>query len=374
MSPMPTNTTLNTTITNLQQPRFQQALVLGSGAFATSIASVLATRFDQVWMKVRSQSVFEDLTQQRNNQYLPGIKLPPNIKPFLEWQDFFNEENPQIQLIVSGLPTDALKSFHAENQEVIRSLLKTNIPFVCLAKGISIPSLQLTDHFYGQQYAEFIEQFTFLSGPSFAHEIVAQQATCVSLAGHSRETLQQVILMMTTAYFKLFPTLDVKGVLLGGALKNVLAIAGGIAEGMGFNDNTRAAIITRGIEEMLRYGQAMGARPETFYGPSGMGDLILTMTGQSSRNKAFGLQVGKGAKPSLLIHQQKFVVEGYKTAQAAHELALQLNIHVRLFPGIYRILYENCGPDQVLKELMMAPVKFQDEYWNIVLSSEATPL
>ena len=132
-------------------------------------------------------------------------------------------------------------------------------------------------------------------------------------------------------------------------------------EGLGYNHNTRAALITRGIVEMLRFGSYFGARPETFYGPSGMGDLILTTTGELSRNKAFGIEIAKGRKPEDIIRASKSVVEGYKTAKAAHLLAVRKHIKARIFSGIYQVLYDGNDPKEVIQALMMLPPKFEDE-------------
>jgi glycerol-3-phosphate dehydrogenase (NAD(P)+) len=167
--------------------------------------------------------------------------------------------------------------------------------------------------------------------------------------------------MLGTDFFKAIPTTDVAGVLLGGSLKNVIAIAGGIMEGLGYNHNTRAALITRGIVEMLRFGVVLGARPETFYGPSGMGDLILTTTGELSRNKSFGLEISKGKKPEEIIASSKSVVEGYRTTKAAFLLAQKMNIRARIFSGLYHVLYQGADPKAVVGELMQLPPKFDDE-------------
>jgi glycerol-3-phosphate dehydrogenase (NAD(P)+) len=177
----------------------------------------------------------------------------------------------------------------------------------------------------------------------------------------SEENLIKTCEMLGTDFFKAIPTTDVAGVLLGGSLKNVIAIAGGIMEGLGYNHNTRAALITRGIVEMLRFGVVLGARPETFYGPSGMGDLILTTTGELSRNKSFGLEISKGKKPEEIIASSKSVVEGYRTTKAAFLLAQKMNIRARIFSGLYHVLYQGADPKAVVGELMQLPPKFDDE-------------
>lgn len=345
--------------------KYQTALVIGGGAFGTSIACVLASKFQQVLILVRSKDVFDSLSKGENSLYLNGMVIPKNISPVMNWDEVANHTKSKIDLIVSGLPSHAISEFHKNSQASVAEYLDQNIPYVCLAKGIDADSLFLPDDLYNEIFPDYADQFCYLSGPSFAREIIEKQVTCVSLAGKSREMLLKATNMLTTSYLKIFPTYDIKGVLLGGALKNVLAIAGGIVEGLGFNHNTRAAMITRGIEEMLRFGKVFNAREETFYGYSGMGDLILTTTGDLSRNKNFGVQIAKGKKPREIIDSQRTVVEGYKTTLAAYRLAQKFDLSVRLFDGVYYILYENLAPQKVLDELMKAPVKFGDKYLSI---------
>lgn len=341
------------------------ALVIGGGAFGTSIACVLSHKFERILILVRSKDVFESLLAGENSLYLDGMKLPSNILPVMSWEDVNVKTKGRLELIVSGLPSHAIRSFHLNYKDELESHFKLDVPYVCLSKGIDADSLFLPDDLYAEIFPEYLDLFCYLSGPSFAKEIVEKQVTCVSLAGKSREVLLKTTQMLTTSYFKIFPTYDIKGVLLGGALKNVLAIAGGMVEGLGFNHNTRAAMITRGIEEMLRFGKVFNAREETFYGYSGMGDLILTTTGDLSRNKNFGLQIAQGKDAKKIIESQRTVVEGYKTSLAAFKLAKKFDLSVRLFDGVYYILYENLSPLKVLEELMKAPVKFGDKYLSI---------
>lgn len=340
---------------------FKTALVLGGGAFGTSIAFDLAQNFEKVIIKVRSADVYEQMKSGENTVYLPGQKIPQNIVPALTWDEVETEKIGAIELLVSGLPTSAIDSFCKEHLNQLETYLKTGVPFVSLAKGIDHESLKFSDEMFETYFSKYKNQLMYLSGPSFAKEILDKQITLVSLAGSDREKLMIASNMLSTDFFKAMPTTDIKGVLLGGALKNVIAIAGGIMEGLGYNHNTRAALITRGIVEMLRFGQVFGARPETFYGPSGMGDLILTTTGELSRNKSFGIEIAKGRSPEEIITSQRSVVEGYKTTKAAFKIAQKHNIRARIFSGLYMVLYENHDPKEVLQELMKLPPKFDDE-------------
>jgi glycerol-3-phosphate dehydrogenase (NAD(P)+) len=340
--------------------KYNTALVLAGGAFGTSIGFVLAQNFKKVIILVRSEETYADINRGENSQYLPGQTLPPTLKAALTWDEINELELGSIDLIVSGLPMAAIDDFCLKNLGQLKNLLQRGIPFVSLAKGIDHETLKLPDELYNTYFNDFRSQLIYLSGPSFAKEIVDKQITLVSLAGEDKSILLNTCDMLGTTFFKALPTTDVKGVLLGGSLKNVIAIAGGIIEGLGYNHNTRAALITRGIVEMLRFGQFFGAKSETFYGPSGMGDLILTTTGELSRNKSFGLEIAKGRKAEDIIRSSKSVVEGYKTTKAAYLLAQQKQIRTRIFSGLYQVLYENHNPREVIDGLMLLPPKFED--------------
>jgi glycerol-3-phosphate dehydrogenase (NAD(P)+) len=341
--------------------KYKTALVLAGGAFGTSIGFVLTQNFDRVIIKVRSQDIYNEINRGENTTYLPGQKLPASLKAALTWDEVKQLQTGDIELIISGLPMSAIDDFCIEHLLELTNLLDTGIPMVSLAKGIDHETLKLPDEIFNTYFEVYRKQLMYLSGPSFAKEILAKQITIVSIAGEDKVNLLNACDMLGTPFFKALPTTDVKGVLLGGSLKNVIAIGGGIMEGLGYNHNTRAALITRGIVEMLRFGNYFGARPETFYGPSGMGDLILTTTGELSRNKSFGIEIAKGRKPEDIIQATKSVVEGYKTAKAAHLLAQRKHISARIFSGIYQVLYQEHDPKEVVQALMMLPPKFEDE-------------
>ncbi len=333
----------------------KSALVIGGGAFGTSMASILAQNFDKVYLKIRSKELYNDLLDHVNHKYLPELTLPHNIIPCLMWEEI----DEDVSLVVSGLPTKAINDFYRINKLEILKFLEKGVSFVSLTKGIDPETLVLADDILFDIFHLHKEKFAFLSGPSFAKEIVEKQITMVSLASTSRDTLEDVVGKIQTDFFKVLPTYDIKGVLLGGALKNILAIAGGLAEGLGFNHNTRAALITRGIVEMLKFGKVYNARPETFYGLSGMGDLILTTTGDLSRNKSFGRELAKGRSAKEIIEESKHVVEGYKTTKAVHLLSEKYKISARLFAGMYEILFNDVAPEEMVKHLMSVPIEFE---------------
>lgn len=339
---------------------YKTAVVIGGGAFGSAIAFVLAQNFSQVLILVRSQEVYEEINTGTNSTYLPGHRLPENIKAVKSWEELNQIKISEVQLIVSGLPMSAIDEFMGTHKNELLKFFEAGVTLVNLAKGIDPETLALPDEMFLKHFDQHQSQLMYLSGPSFAQEILEKQVTLVSLAGTDKQRLLEVCEMFSTFFFKCLPTTDVKGVLLGGSLKNVIAIAGGIIEGLGYNHNTRAALITRGIVEMLRFGVYFNARPETFYGPSGMGDLILTTTGGLSRNKSFGLEMAKGRKASEVLAETKSVVEGYKTTKAAYFLAERENINARIFKGLYEVLYLDQDPREVIHRMMELPSKFDE--------------
>lgn len=336
------------------------ALVVGAGAFGTSLASILANKFGKVILKVRSQDIYDDINNKRENSiYLPNIKLAENICAIIDWDQLNKNDEENLSLLVSGLPTVGIKPFFSENLDRFEGYFERKIPLISLSKGIDSETLELSDDLIFDFFPQHKDYITFLSGPSFAKEIMQEHITLVTIAGKSKSVLTQVSNMLETDYFKALPNYDIKGVLLGGALKNVLAIAGGIIEGLGYNHNTRAAMITRGIVEMLRFGRVFNARPETFYGLSGMGDLILTTTGELSRNKQFGIEIAHGKTPEQIISAKREIVEGYKTTKAAYLLSEKYDIRARIFTGLYHVLYDHLDPKVAISEIMKTPVKFE---------------
>jgi glycerol-3-phosphate dehydrogenase (NAD(P)+) len=344
---------------NSNQSKKKIALVIGAGAFGTAIAQVLATNFERVILKVRSEDIYVAIKNGENSVYLPGLKMAKNIDAALTWDEVDGHNINDIELIVSALPTGGIAQYFKEHHDRFLAFLFKGVPILSLSKGIDPETLELSDDLFYENFPHFKDQFCFLSGPSFAHEIMQEQITLVTIAGRSKIVLENVINMINTPSFKALASYDVKGVLLGGALKNILAIAGGIIEGLGYNHNTRAAMITRGIAEMLRFGSVYNARPETFYGLSGMGDLILTTTGDLSRNKTFGLEIAKGRKAEEIINSQRNVVEGYKTAKAVHFISERYDIRAQIFNGVYDVLYENHSPKEVISKIMRSPSKFE---------------
>jgi glycerol-3-phosphate dehydrogenase (NAD(P)+) len=200
----------------------------------------------------------------------------------------------------------------------------------------------------------------FLSGPSFAREVAAEQPTAVAVAADNLDVATRIQELFSTEYFRVYTNQDVVGVEIGGAIKNVIALAAGVADGLGFSHNARAALITRGLAEMARLGDALGAQEATFSGLAGMGDLVLTCTGDLSRNRSVGIELGRGRKLDEILKEMRMVAEGVKTTLSAYQLATRLGVVMPITEQMYQVLYENKNPQQAAADLMLRALTSED--------------
>jgi glycerol-3-phosphate dehydrogenase (NAD(P)+) len=198
-----------------------------------------------------------------------------------------------------------------------------------------------------------------LSGPSFALEVSREIPTAVTIASENREFAREMQQLFSTSYFRVYTNSDVLGVELGGALKNVIAIAAGISDGLGFGYNTRAALITRGLAEISRLAMKMGANPLTLSGLAGLGDLILTATGELSRNRSVGIKLGRGIKLTTILEEMRMVAEGVKTSKSAYDLSKKMHIELPITEQVYAILYHDKNPREAVQELMARDLKIE---------------
>jgi glycerol-3-phosphate dehydrogenase (NAD(P)+) len=236
--------------------------------------------------------------------------------------------------------------------------LPKDIPIVSATKGIENESLQFVDEILSDELPDHKDQLAFASGPSFAKELVAQYPTAIVLASKSAAVRDAAAAAFRTPFLRTYPSDDVAGVETGGALKNVIAIAAGAVDGLGLRHNTRAMLITRGLAEIARLAIARGAKPITVAGLSGMGDLVLTCTGELSRNRTVGVELGKGRRLSEILEGLGHVAEGVKTARSAYELSKKMGVSMPITTEVYSVLYEDKPGARALADLMardMAP-------------------
>ena len=331
-----------------------KAAVLGSGSFGTALGAILADKGNNVVLWTRRPELLESINRSHENKrYLPGLRLPDTLTA----ADDIGRVLEGVELVVLAIPTQNLASVLTEHG----SRLPKNVPLVGAAKGVERGSLRLVNEILeGELPQEYHEHLAYLSGPSFAKEMVERVPTVVSIASKSEKTAQQVQKDFYHTYFRTYWTPDVIGVEVGGALKNVIAIAAGVADGLGMGHNTRAAIITRGLAEITRLGVAKGANPLTFLGLAGMGDLVLTCTAELSRNRTVGFNLGKGKKLKDILEEMNQVAEGVVTTESAYALSKKLNVDMAITAEVYRLLYEDKDPRRVAADLMSRDLKKEE--------------
>jgi glycerol-3-phosphate dehydrogenase (NAD(P)+) len=324
----------------------KRAAVLGAGSWGTALAKVLAENGFATRLWARDAVLAADITHSgQNRRYLADIELPANLTAHTSLSAAL--EGAQVVTLV--VPSHALRSLALD----LRALVPANVPFVAAIKGIENDSLELPSQILEHVLpASMHPQLTYLSGPSFAKEVALGMPTAVLIAGKHDTFTCAAQEAFGNQRLRVYTTDDVVGVELGGALKNVVAIAAGISDGMGFGHNSRAALITRGLAEIGRLAHKLGAHPLTVSGLSGMGDLVLTCTGDLSRNRHVGIELGRGKKLPEVLREMTMVAEGVRTAKSAYELSRREDVDMPITEGVYRILYEHREPREVLADLM----------------------
>lgn len=319
--------------------------VLGAGSWGTAIAKVLGDQGMAVrlWARTSEQAARIE-SDRRNARYLPDCDLGPNLVCTAD-----------LEAAVSGVrtayvvvPSHGLRDL----AQRLSGLIPTGVPIVSATKGIENGTLMLMTEVLADELPEHAEHLCALGGPSFAAEVAAAMPTAVCVGAKRQATADRVQSELSTPRFRVYSTDDLVGVELGGALKNVIAIAVGAADGMGFGHNARAGLITRGIAEITRLGTKLGAHPQTLAGLSGLGDLVLTCTGDLSRNRHVGMELGAGRRLDDILGDMRMVAEGVKTAQSAHELARREGIDMPITAEVYRALYEDKPPPEALQSLL----------------------
>lgn len=325
--------------------------VLGAGSWGTALAKHLADKGyeTRLWSRRAEQAQAINDTR-KNPNYLKHIVLPDTLRATNDLQDAL--QGTDLVLVV--VPT-------AANRDLLKQavpLVPEDAVVVSATKGIEWGTLDLVSQIFEECFPkERHKMLTYLGGPSFAKEVAQSVPTAVTLAGHHPESLQRAQSHFTTDRFRVYTTDDVIGVEVGGALKNVIAIASGIADGMKLGLNTRAALITRGLAELSRLALKMGAHPLTMGGLGGTGDLVLTCTGDLSRNRTVGMGLGQGKKLDQVLEELGMVAEGVRTAKSAHDLAKKLEVELPITEQVYAVLYEDKPAQQALVDLMTRPVK-----------------
>jgi glycerol-3-phosphate dehydrogenase (NAD(P)+) len=325
----------------------ERIAVIGAGSWGTALAMLLADKGNEVSIWAYEEELVEEINTKRvNARYHPDVILPERITASHELGEVVRD----ARYIINVVPTQYTRDVFLR--------LSTHIPsgalIISASKGIERDSLKTV--------TEIIKEITgleaaALSGPSFASEVIQRRPTAVTIATHDPEIAVLLQRLFNTDYFRVYTNDDVLGVELGGALKNVMAIASGISDGLGLGSNARAALITRGLAEMTRLGVAMGAKEKTFWGLSGLGDLVLTCTDRLSRNHTVGYRLGRGERLDDILSGMIMIAEGIATAQAAHELSKRYGVEMPIVEQVYKVIYENKNPLSAVRDLMTRSLK-----------------
>ncbi len=320
--------------------------VIGAGSYGTCLTKLLSDVGHDVTLWARTPEVAEQIRTTRENvDYLPGYKLAGTVNITSDLADAVRGR----QVVLGVTPSHAIREVIGAAAEH----LDPEVIVVNASKGLEEGTLDRIDQIYADVLpAPIAARAAFLSGPTFAKEVAAGLPAAIVVAGHDATSRELVQLEFSNLRFRVYTSDDVIGVLTGGALKNVVAIAAGLSDGLGFGLNARAALITRGLAEIARIGVTQGANPMTFQGLSGLGDLVLTCSGDLSRNRRVGLALGAGKKLDEIIAEMKMVAEGVKTTRVAHDLARKLGVSAPITEFMYGVLYDGVPARDALVKLM----------------------
>jgi glycerol-3-phosphate dehydrogenase (NAD(P)+) len=325
--------------------------LIGSGSFGTALGSLLADKGYDVLLWTRNADQAESINKHhKNNKHLSTLVLPDKMVASTNLEEVVANKDLLLFAPPSHVISEILTS--------IKDIIPENIPIVSASKGIENESLRLVSDIFEDILSEkYHPHLSFLSGPSFAKEIVQKVPTAVTIASKNQFTAKKVQDIFSFSYFRTYWTSDVTGAEIGGAMKNVVAIASGVCDGMGFGQNARAALITRGLNEITRLGVKMGADPMTFLGLAGLGDLVLTCCGDLSRNRTVGIKLGQGKKLKDILEEMNEVAEGVKTSKSAYQLSKRLSVEMPITEEVYKMLYEDKEPGEVVRYLMGRDLK-----------------
>jgi len=321
--------------------------VLGAGSFGLALAKVLHENGNEVTLWNHRAEPFEELRHGRSEKYLPDVLLPTNWK----LEPDFAKAIGGAECVLLAIPSQTFRQIAAR-------LKGHPAIFISVTKGIEFETGQTMSRILRELAPA--DRVTALSGPSFAREIALGVPTSVVCASESDATARTVQGLFHRPEFRIYRSTDILGVEYGGALKNVIAIAAGVSDGLGYGDNSKAGLVTRALSEMRRLGVACGAQPETFAGLSGLGDLMLTCFSNQSRNHDLGKRLGRGETLAAVQSSNPKLAEGYPTARSAHRLAREKNVPTPIIEEVYALLYEGKEPKKAVRDLIMRAFKAED--------------
>ncbi len=325
--------------------------IIGAGSWGTALSVLAAKRGHVVTLWSHEPEVAEAIRKQRENSvYLPGVLLPSNVRATTSLEEALDGAD----VVITAVPSHVCRPMY----ERMRPWLHPRLIFVSATKGLEVETqMRMSEVLREVLRDQFEPRVVVLSGPSFAQEVARGDPTAVVAASYPLEYSQLVQRLLSGPSFRIYTSPDVVGVEIGGAVKNIIAIGAGVVTGLGWGSNSVAALITRGLAEMTRLVVALGGRAETMAGLAGVGDLVLTCTGQLSRNRQVGIELGRGRTLSDILAGMRQVAEGVRTTRAVYRLSQRLGVEMPITASIHALLYEGRDPRDVAAALMERPLK-----------------
>ncbi len=334
--------------------RKESVAVVGAGSWGTAFAAMLAERHDDVALWAHEAEVCDSLRRYRENRpFLPGVSVPAAVRPTNDLAAAVEGRS----VVAFAVPSHLLRGI----ADRAAGHLSGDACLVSLAKGVENGTLRRMTELLSEASPSNASRVGVLSGPTFAREVAEGKPTGATVASADLSVARRLQHALCGSRFRLYADEDVVGIEIGGALKNVMAIAAGICDGLGFGHNARALLISRGLAEITRLGVRLGADPRTFAGLSGMGDLVLTCTGDLSRNRTVGMRVGRGEPIGEVLGGMTMVAEGYRTARSAVELSRRTGVPMPISEQVYRILHEGKDAREAVTELFARALKREKE-------------
>jgi len=326
----------------------ERVSVIGAGSWGTTLAILLAEKNICVGL----HSVFKEHNQRMqkermNRLFLKGFRFPPSLEIVASLKQALESE-----IIVVAIP---VKFIRKVLKKISKNLPSHNKIFLSVSKGIERSSLKRPSQIIEEEVGKV--KIGVLSGPNIAYEIIRKIPSVSVVASSHRDVALKIQRIFSTSYFRVYTHDDMIGVELAGALKNIIALACGISDGLGLGTNTKSALVTRGLVELARLGEKMGAKGVTFWGVAGLGDLVTTCFSPHSRNRFVGEEIGKGKKLKEVVKKMKMVAEGVETVKSAYQLSKKLNVEMPITQEVYLVLYKNKSPRRAVKNLMERPLK-----------------
>lgn len=337
----------------------EQITVVGAGSWGTAIANLLGEKGYDIRLWVRTKFIEESINLAReNHKYLPGVKITESVRAYTDLEEAVSKS----KLVFLVIPAQGVRKM----AQSLAKILPSSTIVINASKGIEIGSLCRMSQVLQEEFPpELATNIGIISGPNHAEEVSRRIPSATVVASNKKEVAQYIQEIMFTSSFRVYTNPDMTGVELGGALKNIIAIATGACDGLGFGDNTKSALMTRGLAEIARLGKVMGASPLTFAGLSGMGDLITTCTSKHSRNRRVGMELAQDKSlDEIMKGMNDMVAEGVPTTKAAHQLAEKYGVELPITEKVYDVIFNNQSTKEAVIQLMGREATYEEEMLN----------